>query len=239
MTNRFIRTAMVLGEEGLARLAQARVAIFGIGGVGSYAAEALARTGVGQLDLIDNDTVSVSNLNRQLIALESTVGRYKTEVAAARIREINPACVVREHRVFFLPETKDLFDFSAYDYVVDAIDTVAGKLQLVECAAAAGVPILCSLGTGNKLDPSQLRISDLYETRTDPLARVMRAECRKRGIKKLQVVWSPEEPVRPRLQPDPAEAGTRRSVPGSVAFVPGAAGLLIASAVVRALTGTA
>ena len=234
MEDRFSRTRMVLGEEGLAKLAAARVAVFGVGGVGGYAVEALARAGVGALDLIDNDVVSESNINRQIIALTDTVGEYKTDAAAARIARINPACEVRTFRTFFLPETADAFDFTAYDYVVDAIDTVTGKLELALRAQAADTPILCSLGTGNKLDPALLRISDVYETRTDPLARIMRTECRKRGIRRLRVVWSPEKPIRPT---ETVSDGTRRSVPGSVSFVPGAAGLLIASAVVRDLTG--
>ena len=238
MPDAFDRTALVLGREAMEILKNARVAVFGLGGVGGYVVEALARSGVGALDLVDNDTVAVTNLNRQIIALHSTLGMRKTEAAAARVMDINPACKVTAHDVFFLPENADAFDFTKYDYVVDAIDTVSAKLCLAERCIAAGTPIISSMGTGNKLDPSKLELTDIYKTDVCPLARVMRYECRKRGIKKLQVVYSREEPVTPRTQDvDDPELTSRRSVPGSTAFVPPAAGLLIASAVVRGLCG--
>ena len=238
MPDAFDRTALVLGREAMKILKNARVAVFGLGGVGGYVVEALARSGVGALDLVDNDTVAVTNLNRQIIATHATLGLKKTEAAAARVRDINPACKVTVHDVFFLPENADAFDFTKYDYVVDAIDTVSAKLCLAERCIAAGTPIISSMGTGNKLDPSKLELTDIYKTDVCPLARVMRYECRKRGIKKLQVVYSRERPVTPRTQDvDDPELTNRRSVPGSTAFVPPAAGLLIASAVVRGLCG--
>ena len=234
MKEQFNRTAMLLGDEAMERLARSRVAVFGVGGVGGYVVEALARSGIGALDLIDNDTVAESNLNRQIIALHSTIGQYKVDVAATRVRDINPACRVTAHRVFFLPETQAQFDFSAYDYVVDAIDTVKGKLALVEQARSAGVPIICSMGAGNKLDPTAFRVADIYATSVCPLARVMRTECRRRGIERLKVVYSTEPPLRPLEKAD--EPGSpRRATPGSVAFVPSAAGLVLASEVIRDL----
>ena len=242
MEARFSRTALLLGEAAMARLSGCHVAVFGLGGVGGYVVEALARSGVGTLTLVDHDLLSESNLNRQILALDSTVGLPKTAAAAKRIRQINPDCRVIERRSFFLPENEAEFDFSAYDYVVDAIDTVAGKLALVRCAQAAGTPIICALGTGNKLDPAQLRVGDIYETSVCPLARVMRRECRKRGVRRLKVVYSLEEPLRPdpemeaaALAESQASGSTRRDIPGSTAFVPAAAGLLIASTVVREL----
>lgn len=235
MTDRLSRIRMLLGTEGIDRLRAARVAVFGLGGVGSYAVEALARSGIGALDLIDNDTVALSNLNRQLIATTDTLGMDKTEAAAARVRAVAPECAVRTVKAFVLPETIGQFDFSQYDYVVDAIDTVAGKLALVLACREAGTPLLSALGTGNKLDPTKLRVSDLYETEVDPLARVMRRELRRRGVEKLRVVWSTEPPMAQREPPD--EETDRRSLPASTAFVPGAAGLLIASVIVRELTG--
>lgn len=243
MDERFSRTAVLFGEAAMARLAAAHVAVFGLGGVGSYVVEALARSGVGALTLVDHDTVSRSNLNRQLFALESTVGLPKAEVAAVRVREIHPACRVHACQTFFLPETEAEFDFAGFDYVVDAIDTVTGKLALVRCAQAAGTPILCALGTGNKRDPSLLRVADIYETSVCPLARIMRKECRKRGVRQLKVVYSLEEPQKPDpeaeaalLAESQAAGSTRRDIPGSTAFVPAAAGLLIAAEVVRDLT---
>ena len=242
MNEQFSRTALLLGEDAVARLGRCHVAVFGLGGVGGYAVEALARSGVGSLTLVDHDRISRSNLNRQLLALESTLGQQKTEAAARRIREINPDCRLTLRSCFFLPENEAEFDFSAYDYVVDAIDTVAGKLALVRCAQAVGTPILCALGTGNKLDPSLLRVGDIHETAVCPLARVMRKECRKRGIRRLKVVYSIEEPRRVDLELEAQalteahnEGSTRRDIPGSTAFVPAAAGLLIASVVVRDL----
>lgn len=231
--NRFQRTRALIGEAALQRLAGARVAVFGIGGVGGYVVEALARSGVGALELIDNDVVSVTNLNRQIIALESTVGMLKTEAAAARVRDINPSCDVCTHNVFFLPETAEQFDFTRYDYVVDAIDTVKGKLGLIERAKSAGTPIICAMGAGNKLDPAAFVVSDIYKTSGCPLARVMRYECRKRGIKSLKVVYS-SEPVRRPVE-QIAEDGVRRDIPGSVAFVPAAAGMILAGEVIRDL----
>ncbi|MBR4054137.1 MAG: tRNA threonylcarbamoyladenosine dehydratase [Clostridia bacterium] len=221
----FSRTESLLGEEAMERLKASRVAVFGIGGVGGYAAEALARSGVGALDLIDHDTVSFSNLNRQIIALRSTVGRKKVEVMAERISDINPEINVRAYDTFYLPETAHLFDFSAYDYVVDAIDTVSGKLALVEQAKAAGTPIICAMGAGNKTDPTAFRVADISQTKVCPLAKVMRVELRKRGITDVKVVYSEEPPL------IPLEEG----VPGSLAFVPSAAGLMMAGEVVRHL----
>lgn len=239
----FSRTELLLGEAAMERLARARIAVFGLGGVGGAAVEALARSGVGALELVDHDTVSLSNLNRQLIATLDSVGLPKTEAAARRIAAIHPDCRVTQRRCFFLPETEAAFDFTQYDYVVDAIDTVAGKLALVRCAQAAGTPIISALGTGNKLDPARLRVSDVYETSVCPLARVMRKEARKRGVKALKVVWSTEAPIRPNpdaeaalLAESRAGGSTRRDIPGSSAFVPAAAGLLIAAEIVKDLT---
>lgn len=226
---------MLIGEEGAEKLRRSRVAVFGIGGVGGYVTEALARAGVGELDLIDNDTVSLSNINRQIIALHSTTGRYKTETAAARIADISPECRVRTYNILYLPETADMFDFSAYDYVVDAIDNVTGKLTLIERARDAKVPVISSMGTGNKLHPELLELADIYDTSVCPLARVMRYECRKRGIDRLKVVYSKEKPLTPHSQP----TDTKKPVPGSISFVPGAAGLIIAGEVVRSLIGSA
>ena len=181
MSDQFSRARLLLGADAMARLAACRVAVFGIGGVGGYVVEALARSGIGALDLIDSDRISLSNLNRQLFATHSTVGRYKVDVAEERIRDINPDCTVRTYKVFFLPETRDQFDFSAYDYVVDAIDTVAGKLALIQQAQQAGTPVISAMGAGNKLDPAAFRVADIYDTSVCPLARIMRSECRKRG----------------------------------------------------------
>ena len=233
--NRFSRTERLLGTEAMERLAGCRVAVFGVGGVGGFVVEALARSGVGSLELCDKDDVDITNINRQIIALQSTVGRPKVEVAAERIRDINPNCRVTLHRVFYLPETADQFDFSQYDYVVDAVDTVTAKLSLIQRAKEAGVPVISSMGAGNKLDPTAFRVADIYETSVCPLAKVMRRECRKRGIEKLKVVYSTEEALVPRDSGEEAEAG-RRSVPGSVAFVPSVAGLIIAGEVIRDLT---
>lgn len=232
---KFSRTELLLGEQAMERLKNARVAVFGIGGVGGYVVEALARSGVGSLDIIDNDTVAESNLNRQIIATLKTVGMYKTEAAMQRIREINPDCVVRAYNTFFMPETEDEFDFTQYDYVVDAIDTVKGKLALIEKADRAGVPIISSMGAGNKLHPELFELADVYKTSVCPLARVMRTELRKRGIKKLKVVYSKEPPVRPVKKSQ--EDTVRRDIPGSTAFVPSAAGLIIAGEVVRNIAG--
>ena len=241
MESAFSRTEMLLGAEAMERLRQSRVAIFGLGGVGGYVLEALARSGVGQLVLIDNDEVSLSNLNRQILATRESIGRLKTDVAAERVRSINPDCRVETHALFYLPETRNEVSFTGLNYVVDAIDTVSGKLTIITEARAAGVPLICSLGTGNKLDPSRLRISDLYETQMDPLARIMRKECRKRGIDRLQVLWSDETPIvldhHLTIQAIAEGGSTRRSIPGSSAFVPATGGLLIASRVIRNLIG--
>lgn len=237
MENAFSRTRKLLGAEAMEKLSACRVAIFGIGGVGGYALEALVRSGIGAVDLIDNDKVCPSNLNRQIIATRSSIGRDKVEVAAERVREINPNCTVRTYPIFFLPDNADAFDFTQYDYVVDAIDTVTGKIALVQKTVAAGVPIICSMGAGNKLDPTRFRVSDLSKTHTDPLAKVMRHKLKELGIKKLKVVWSDELPMKP--IPDNASADPgRRETPGSVAFVPSVAGLILAGEVVRDLIQT-
>ena len=236
MLNEFSRTRMLLGDDAMARLAAARVAVFGVGGVGGYVVEALARSGVGALELIDDDAVSLTNINRQIIALHSTVGMPKVDAARARVLDICPKTQVIAHRAFFTPETAAQFDFTQYSYVVDAIDTVSGKIELAVRAHAAGVPILSCMGAGNKLDPTAFEVTDISNTSVDPLARVMRRELRKRGIDHLTVVYS-KEPARTPL-PDPdveAEKGKRRSVPASNAFVPAVAGLIAASKVIRDL----
>lgn len=237
MQDQFARTRMLLGSGGVDRLSTARVCVFGVGGVGGYVVEALARAGVGALDLVDNDQVSVTNLNRQIIATWDTVGQSKVQVAARRVAGINPACQVTCHECFYLPETRDQFDFSAYDYVVDAVDTVTAKLDLIQAAFEAGVPVISCMGTGNKLDPTKLQVADISKTRVCHLARVMRKELRKRGINHLTCVFSTEEPLN--TVPDaPVELkSSGRPAPGSVSFVPGAAGLIIAGQVVRDLTG--
>ena len=235
MLNPFSRLELMLGPEAVERLRRARVAVFGVGGVGGYAVEALARSGVGALDLVDNDTVSLTNLNRQIIALHSTLGMYKTDAAKARILDINPDCAVTVHRVFLLPETADRFDFAQYDYVVDAIDTVAGKIELAVRCRDAGVPLISCMGAGNKLDPTRLVVTDISQTSVCPLARVMRRELRKRGIEHLTVVYSTEPAQEQKGTPEAEEAGIRRSVPASNAFVPAAAGLIAAGQVIRDL----
>lgn len=237
MDDIYARTRLLLGDEGLSRLAAARVAVFGVGGVGGYAVEALARSGVGAIDLIDSDDVDITNLNRQIIATVDTVGRPKVEVAAERVRAINPMCTVRTFRCFFLPETASQFDFADYDYVVDAVDTISAKIALVQAAVAAGTPIVSSMGAGNKLDPTAFRVADIYETSVDPLARVMRRELRRRGISSLKVVYSTEPPRTPISDGERVKDDTRPA-PGSVAFVPSVAGLIIGGEVVRDLAGT-
>ncbi|MBQ8322515.1 MAG: tRNA threonylcarbamoyladenosine dehydratase [Clostridia bacterium] len=227
----FSRTVSLIGEEKLHKLSASRVAVFGLGGVGGYAVEALARAGVGALDLIDNDTVAFSNRNRQILALESTTGKRKTEVAAARVTDINPKIKVQTHDVFFLPETADSFDFSVYDYVVDAIDTVSGKIAIIEKAKQSGVPVISCMGTGNKLDPAAFEVSDVAKTSVCPLARVMRRELKKRGIEHVKVVYSKEEPLPPTGQI--GENG--KPIPASISFVPPVAGLLLASEVIKDL----
>jgi tRNA A37 threonylcarbamoyladenosine dehydratase len=233
MNEQFIRTRMLLGDEAMERLQKARVAVFGLGGVGGYTVEALARAGIGQLDLIDSDTVSISNLNRQILATRSTVGMEKTEAARLRVLDINPDCVVRSHNVFYTPETADRFDFTQYDYIVDAIDTVTGKLALVQRAHDAGTPIICCMGTGNKLDAAAFQVADISKTSMCPLARIMRKELGKRGIKHLKVVYSQEEALTPTGWEEEAAAIGKRQIPGSVSFVPGAAGLILAGEVIK------
>ena len=237
MSEQFLRTEMLLGSEAIRKLQNARVAVFGLGGVGGYAVEALARSGVGSLDLIDSDRVSVSNLNRQILATHSTVGMLKVDAARNRVLDINPDCQVKTWPVFYTPDTADTFDFTQYDYIVDAIDTVTGKLALVERAKAADIPIICCMGTGNKLDASAFQVADISKTSMCPLARVMRKELSKRGIRHLKVVYSQEEALTPTGWEAEAAALGKRQIPGSVAFVPGAAGLLLAGEVVRDLTG--
>lgn len=231
MEERFERTAMLIGEDALARLRGAAVAVFGVGGVGSYTVEALARAGVGKLLLVDNDTVSVSNINRQLVALHSTVGKLKVEVAAARVKDIQPDCAVETKALFYTPETADAIDLRGFDYIVDAIDTVSAKIELIVRANALGIPVISCMGAGNKLDPTRFEVADIHKTTVCPLARVMRRELRLRGIKACKVVYSKEEPAAP-----PAADGRR--VPASISFVPSAAGLVLAAEVVKDLIKT-
>ena len=248
MLNQFSRTQLLLGTEAMEKLKRARVAVFGIGGVGGYVCEALVRSGVGAFDLVDDDKVCLTNLNRQIIAPRKTVGKYKVEVMRERILEINPDCDVRVHQCFYLPETADQFNFSDYDYVVDAVDTVTAKVTLVLEAQKAGVPIISCMGAGNKLDPTRFRVADIYKTSGCPLARVMRTALRKRGVKHLKVVYSDEIPTRPIedmsiscrshcICPPGAKhkCTERRDIPGSTAFVPSVAGLIIAGEVVKDL----
>lgn len=252
MLNQFSRTQLLLGAESMDRLRQARVAVFGVGGVGGYTVEALARSGVGTLDIIDDDRICLTNINRQLLATRKSVGQYKVDAAERRILEINPDAKVHAYKTFYTPQTAELFDFSQYDYVVDAIDTVTGKLELIKQAQSAAVPIISCMGAGNKLNPAALEVADIYETSVCPLARVMRRELRKRGIKRLKVVYSKETPITPVedmavscrancvCPPGTARKCTqRRQIPGSTAFVPAAAGLIIAGEVVKDLTGMA
>ena len=233
MDEQFLRTAFLLGSDAMEKLRNARVAVFGLGGVGGYTVEALARGGIGRLDLIDNDTVSRSNINRQILATHSTLGLPKTEAAKRRVLDINPSAEVRTYDVFYTPETADQFDFTQYDYIVDAIDTVTGKLCLVQQAVAAGTPIICCMGTGNKLDPTRFEVTDISKTTMCPLARIMRKELGKRGIKHLKVVYSQEEALTPTGWEEEAAAIGKRQIPGSVSFVPGAAGLILAGEVIK------
>lgn len=235
MIEQFSRTQILLGEEAMEKLYTARVAVFGIGGVGGYTVEALARSGVGALDLIDSDTVSVSNINRQILATHSAVGRLKVDVARDRVLDINPNCKVRTYPIFYLPDTASQFDFTQYDCVVDCIDTVTGKLQLVERAVEAGTPIICSMGTGNKLDPSAFQVADISKTSMCPLARIMRKELKKRGINHLKVVYSQEEALAPAVDEEELKRTGKRQIPGSVSFVPGTAGLILAGEVIKDL----
>ena len=249
MLNQFSRTELLLGDAAMKKLKNSRVAVFGVGGVGGYTVEALVRSGVGALDLIDNDTVSLTNINRQIIATLDTVGRDKVDVAQERIKSINPDCVVTTHKCFYLPETAEQFDFTDYDYVVDAIDTVKGKIEIVMRAKECSTPVISSMGAGNKLDPTMFRVADIYKTKVCPLAKVMRRELKKRGVKKLKVVYSEEQPVRPIndmaiscrnhciCPPGAAHKCTeRRDIPGSTAFVPSVVGLIIAGEVIKDLT---
>ncbi|MCR5429526.1 MAG: tRNA threonylcarbamoyladenosine dehydratase [Lachnospiraceae bacterium] len=264
MDERFSRTALLYGDEAMKRLADARVAVFGVGGVGGYVVEALARSGIGALDLIDNDKVCLSNINRQIIATTATLGQYKVDAAEARVKDIAPECTVRTYKTFFLPDTQDRFDFTEYDYVVDAIDTVTGKLAIIAKAKAAGVPVISAMGAGNKTDPTAFEVADIYDTTICPLAKIMRKECRKRGIESLKVVYSKEEPRVPLNEGDCAAGTTgeasadscagnddpgneigeiitnrKRVTPGSTAFVPSVVGLIIAGEIVNELTGMA
>lgn len=233
MNETFTRTELLIGEDGLERLRRAKVAVFGVGGVGGYAVEALARSGVGHFLLVDNDVVSESNLNRQIIALRSTIGKYKTQVMKERIADICPETEVETRECFFLPENADEFSFADYDYVVDAIDTVSGKIALAECCQKAGTSLISAMGAGNKMDPTKFQVTDIYRTQACPLARVMRRELKKRGIPGLKVVYSTEEAMTPKRQVLASDG--RKVTPGSMAFVPGAAGLILASEVVKDL----
>lgn len=248
MLNSFSRTELLLGKEAMEKIYNSRVAVFGIGGVGGHVVEALVRSGVQAIDLIDNDKVSLTNINRQIIATTKTIGKYKTEVMKERILEINPECMVQVHNCFYLPETKDEFDFSQYSYIVDAVDTVTAKIQLVVEAQEKGVPIISSMGAGNKLNPAEFEVADIYKTSVCPLAKVMRRELKKRNIKQLKVVYSKEEALTPLMENFSGEnraemnaeekefkSEKRRGTPGSVAFVPSVAGLIIASEVIKDL----
>lgn len=249
MENSFVRTSLIFGEEAMKKLADSRVAIFGVGGVGGYVVEALVRSGLGQIDLIDDDRVCESNLNRQIIATIDTIGEYKVDIAEKRIHSINPDCIVYKHKCFYTPETSSQFDFKDYDYVVDAIDTVTGKIQLVMQAGECGTPIISSMGAGNKINPYMFEVSDIYKTSVCPLAKVVRQELRKRHVKKLKVVYSKEQPMPPfddtlaQAKSDVGCLSTQRTgaakkhVPGSTAFVPSVVGLIIAGEVIKDLTG--
>ncbi|MEE1320802.1 MAG: tRNA threonylcarbamoyladenosine dehydratase [Acutalibacteraceae bacterium] len=232
MSNKFSRTEMLIGSTALEKLKSSRVAVFGVGGVGGFTVEALARSGVGSIDLIDNDSISQSNINRQIIADTETIGRMKTEVMSERIKKINPDCTVNCHNFFILPENAGSFDFTVYDYVVDAIDTVSGKIAIIERCNKLNIPVISSMGTGNKLDPTLFEITDIHKTSVCPLARVMRLEMKKRGIKKLKVLYSKEQPIKP-LNPAISENG--KPIPGSISFVPSVAGLIIGGEVIKDL----
>ena len=249
MLNQFSRTELLFGKEAMEKLSKSRVAVFGIGGVGGYAVEALARSGVGTLDLIDDDKICLTNINRQIYAVHSTIGQYKVDVAKERIFDICPDIKVNTHKCFFMPDTANDFDFTEYDYVIDAIDTVTGKLEIIKRAKSTKAPVISAMGAGNKLDPTAFRVADIFETKVCPLARVMRQELRKAGIKDLKVVYSEEEPIRPIddmeiscrnhciCPPGTARKCTiRRDIPGSNAFVPSVAGLIIAGEVIKDLT---
>lgn len=240
MINQFSRTELIFGSSAMKKLAESRVAVFGVGGVGGYVVEALVRSGIGAIDLIDNDVVSLTNINRQIIATFDTIGKYKVDVAKDRILSINPNCSVKTYRKFYMPDTSSEFDFTQYDYIVDAIDTVTGKIELVENSVKCGTPIISSMGAGNKVDPTAFEVADIYKTSVCPLAKVMRHELKKRGIKKLKVVYSKEMPIKPTEEAVKilSEEGiVRRNIPGSNAFVPSAAGLIIAGEIIKDLIG--
>ncbi|MBQ5473012.1 MAG: tRNA threonylcarbamoyladenosine dehydratase [Treponema sp.] len=236
--NQFLRTEMLLGKEAMIRLKNSRIAVFGVGGVGGYTVEALVRSGVGSIDIIDKDTVSETNINRQIIALHSTVGKNKVDVLKDRILDINPDCIVRTYPIFFLEDTKDIFNFSDYDYVVDAVDTVSAKLMIIKMSKEAGVAVISSMGAGNKIDPTLFEVADISETSVCPLARVVRRECQKLGIKGVKVVYSKEKPRTPIVEKDScSELKGNGIAPASSAFVPSVAGLIIASEVIKSLAG--
>ena len=235
MLNQFSRTQLLYGDEAMGRFAASRVAVFGIGGVGGYVVEALARSGIGALDIIDDDKVCLTNINRQIIATQKTVGQYKVDAAEERIHDINPDCIVRKYKTFFLPDTEEQFDFRDYDYVVDAIDTITGKLAIIEKAKKERVPVISSMGAGNKKNAAMFEVADIYSTSICPLAKVMRRECRKRGIDSLKVVYSREEPIKPM---ETEEESSKRSIPGSTAFVPSVVGLIIAGEVINDIAGS-
>ena len=241
MLNKFSRTEMIFGSDGMEKLRDAKIAVFGLGGVGGYTVEALARCGVGTLDLFDNDKIDITNINRQIHATTKTIGEYKVDIAKERVLDINPNAVVNAYKLFFLQKTSCEVDFSKYDYIVDAIDTVSGKIELVLNAKEYNIPIISSMGAGNKIDPTMFKVADIYETKICPLAKVMRRELKKRGIEKLKVVYSRETPVRLQTPVNfvdtPFQKGAKRQIPGSNSFVPSVAGLIIAGEVVKDLTG--
>ncbi len=234
MINQFSRTELLIGEEGIKKLTSSKVAVFGIGGVGGYAVEALVRSGVGKIDLIDNDKVSLTNINRQIIATHKTIGMYKTDAAEERMKEINPNVVVTKYNIFFTKENADIIDFTKYDYVIDAIDTVSGKLEIIERSKKANVPVISSMGAGNKMKPYMFEVSDISKTSVCPLAKVIRQELKKRKIKKVKVVYSKEIPLKPALSEETTQ-NTKKQIPGSNAFVPSVAGLIIAGEVISDL----
>lgn len=234
MLNQFSRTELIFGAKSLEKLARSHVAVFGIGGVGGHAAEALVRCGIGKLDLIDNDRICLTNLNRQLFATQKTIGQFKVDAAAERLADINPACLITAYKTFYLPSNAESFDFKKYDYIVDAIDTISGKIGLVMAAQEAHVPIISAMGAGNKLDPTAFEVADIYQTSVCPLAHVMRKELRKRGVPSLKVVYSKEKPLRPSAS---EEDSSKRQTPGSVSFVPPVVGLILAGEVIKDLLG--
>ena len=239
MLNEFSRTELLLGKEKMNRLSSSRVIVFGVGGVGGYACEALARSGVGTIDIVDNDKVSLTNINRQIIATHKTIDKYKVDVMKERMVDINPNIKVNIHKCFFLPENSDSFNFEEYDYIIDAVDTVAAKIAIIEKATRLKIPVISAMGAGNKLDPTGFKVSDIYKTKVCPLARVMRAECKKRNIPSFKVVYSEEQPRKPveNLPIEESKSTTRRDTPGSIAFAPSVAGLIIASEVIKDLVG--